>query len=239
MTNIILGFVIIHVICDFYCQTEKTAAKKRAYFKWVVYHAVVYGITALLFFIIFLPGLEVKYAAAFILSHGLIDMLKYFCGYWVKNDKVVFCVDQCLHFLTIAAIVYYIRNLDIDSLIRIELQAFLEVFGISLGMSAAWTAKLLLLHKPVNILIAYILEGYKPPKEESTDKKAGRYIGTLERMLIAVFIYLNQYSAIGLVLTAKSIARYDRIANEPDFAEYYLLGTLLSTISAVCISVIV
>ena len=136
-----------------------------------MYHAVVYGITALLFFIIFLPGLEVKYAAAFIFSHGLIDMLKYFCRHWVKNDKMVFCVDQCLHFLTIAVIVYYMKNLDRDSLVRIELQAFLDAFGISLGMSAAWTAKLLLLHKPVNILIAYILEGYKPPKEESTDKK--------------------------------------------------------------------
>lgn len=211
-------------------------------FKWVVYHAVVYGVTALLLFIIFLPGLEVKYAAAFILSHGLIDMVKYFCRHWVKNDKIVFCVDQYLHFLTIAAIVYYMRNLDIDSLIRIELQAFLDVFGISLGMWAAWTAKLLLLHKPVNIFISYVLAGYRPSEEDSTDrpdKRAGRYIGTLERMLIAVFIYLNQYSAIGLVLTAKSIARYDRITKEPDFAEYYLLGTLLSAICAVCISVIV
>ena len=204
-----------------------------------MYHAVVYGISSLLFIIIFLTCLEVKFAASFIFSHGLIDMLKYFCRHWVKNDKMVFCVDQCLHFLTIAVIVYYMKNLDRDSLVRIELQAFLDAFGISLGMSAAWTAKLLLLHKPVNILIAYILEGYKPPKEESTDKKAGRYMGTLERMLIAVCIYLNQYSSIGLVLTAKSIARYDRITKEPDFAEYYLLGTLLSTISAVCISVIV
>lgn len=39
---------------------------------------------------------------------------------------------------------------------------------------------------------------------------------------------MNQYSATGLVLTAKSIARYNKIANEKDFAEYYLLGTLIS-----------
>ena len=50
---------------------------------------------------------------------------------------------------------------------------------------------------------------------------------------------MNQYSAIGLVLTAKSIARYDKIAKEPDFAEYYLLGTLLSTVAVILISFII
>lgn len=48
-----------------------------------------------------------------------------------------------------------------------------------------------------------------------------------------IFITISQYSAIGLVLTAKSIARYDKISHEQDFAEYYLLGTLLSTICAI------
>ena len=42
-----------------------------------------------------------------------------------------------------------------------------------------------------------------------------------------------------LMLTAKSIARYDRIAKDKDFAEYYLLGTLLSTIAVVLSSFIV
>lgn len=54
-----------------------------------------------------------------------------------------------------------------------------------------------------------------------------------------MFLSLGQYSAIGLVLTAKSIARYDRIAKDKDFAEYYLLGTLMSTlIVIVCFDVI-
>jgi hypothetical protein len=44
---------------------------------------------------------------------------------------------------------------------------------------------------------------------------------------------MNQYAAMGLVLTAKSIARYDKITKDEKFAEYYLLGTLLSTASVV------
>lgn len=49
---------------------------------------------------------------------------------------------------------------------------------------------------------------------------------------------LPDYSAVGLVLTAKSIARYDRISKEQEFAEYYLLGTLLSTIYAITVSLV-
>ena len=58
-------------------------------------------------------------------------------------------------------------------------------------------------------------------------------IGTIERLIMVLFIALEQYAALGLVLTAKSIARYDKIAKEPKFAEYYLLGTLLSTMVVV------
>ena len=53
-------------------------------------------------------------------------------------------------------------------------------------------------------------------------------IGTIERIIMIILISMNQYSALGLVLTAKSIARYERISKDEGFAEYYLLGTLMS-----------
>lgn len=70
------------------------------------------------------------------------------------------------------------------------------------------------------------------------EKKAGRYIGTLERLIMVLLISLEQYSAVGLVLTAKSIARYDKISKEQTFAEYYLLGTLLSALCAIIVATI-
>lgn len=48
-----------------------------------------------------------------------------------------------------------------------------------------------------------------------------------------IFLAMNQYTAIGFVLTAKSIARYDKITKDEKFAEYYLLGTLISTLCVV------
>lgn len=51
-----------------------------------------------------------------------------------------------------------------------------------------------------------------------------------------ILLAVRQYSAAGLVLTAKSIARYDKISKESDFAEYYLIGTLLSLLSVITVS---
>lgn len=53
-------------------------------------------------------------------------------------------------------------------------------------------------------------------------------IGNLERFLIAILMFYGQYGAIGLVFTAKSVTRFDKITKEPNFAEYYLFGSLYS-----------
>jgi len=57
--------------------------------------------------------------------------------------------------------------------------------------------------------------------------RAGKYIGIIERLLICVLVYHEQYEAVGLLITAKSILRYNS-ANEEIKTEYLLVGTLLS-----------
>lgn len=63
--------------------------------------------------------------------------------------------------------------------------------------------------------------------------RAGRVVGTLERWLLTTLVVIGQFGLIGLVLTAKSVARYRKISDDPVFAEYYLLGTMYSTLMAV------
>ena len=108
-----------------------------------------------------------------------------------------------------------------------------------------WIGLILLLLKPANITIMQFTKKYRPMTTitESNDDidedisvnndNAGALIGSLERLLIALLISVGQYAAIGLVLTAKSVARYNKIAEDKQFAEYYLLGTLSSTLYAV------
>lgn len=61
---------------------------------------------------------------------------------------------------------------------------------------------------------------------------AGRLIGILERLLILFAVLAGEWSAVGLVLAAKSIARFKELEDR-DFAELYLVGTLASVLVAV------
>ncbi|SDR65268.1 hypothetical protein [Opitutus sp. GAS368] len=55
----------------------------------------------------------------------------------------------------------------------------------------------------------------------------GRVIGILERVLLYSFVLQAQYGAIGFILAAKAFTRFKALDDRP-FAEYVLIGTLLS-----------
>ncbi|NMB25750.1 MAG: DUF3307 domain-containing protein [Firmicutes bacterium] len=68
-----------------------------------------------------------------------------------------------------------------------------------------------------------------------TENPAGKYIGILERLLIFILVLSNSLEGVTFLFAAKSITRYKRISEERNFAEYYLIGTLLSIIWALAI----
>ena len=90
------------------------------------------------------------------------------------------------------------------------------------------------------VLVRAMLEqtGKLPLTEETKLNKreynVGRWIGGFERTLILIFVLINNYLAIGLVLTAKSAARFNDLSDR-EFAEYYILGTLMSTLVAIAV----
>ena len=57
--------------------------------------------------------------------------------------------------------------------------------------------------------------------------RVGEAIGIIERLLIVTFVLVGAEAAIGLVIAAKTLARFKQL-DDRDFAEYYLLGTLAS-----------
>lgn len=66
-----------------------------------------------------------------------------------------------------------------------------------------------------------------PRRSGPPPERVGQAIGVLERLLIVAFVLLRAPEAIGLVLAAKTIARFKQL-DDREFAEYYLLGTLAS-----------
>jgi hypothetical protein len=59
----------------------------------------------------------------------------------------------------------------------------------------------------------------------------GRAIGVLERAVALTLVLQGQFGALGLVVAAKSIARFKALEDR-EFAEYFLIGTLTSLLAA-------
>jgi len=63
------------------------------------------------------------------------------------------------------------------------------------------------------------------------DIARGRTIGSLERAIALTLVLLGQYGALGLLVAAKSVARFKALEDR-EFAEYFLIGTLASLLLA-------
>ena len=229
-----------HVLGDFYVQTSKLATKKEKSMKWVLLHCLCYLGVMLL---VSLPIISSDIAFAALMAailHLMIDVVKFLYLASIRKkhkmtqviDRNVFLIDQILHMVCLIGIAYWVvaGNTTINEWNGFK--DFFKVISIPGSLVLCWVLSLLIIHKPANLLIQKLLMLYKPDSKEEDKKKdnnAGRFIGTVERIIMLIFLSIGQYSAIGLVLTAKSIARYDKISKEKDFAEYYLLGTLIST----------
>jgi len=66
----------------------------------------------------------------------------------------------------------------------------------------------------------------------------GRAIGVLERALGLTLVLLGQYGALGLIVAAKSLARFKALEDR-EFAEYFLIGTLASLLLALAGGVVI
>ena len=87
--------------------------------------------------------------------------------------------------------------------------------------------------KPANIFIKLVLKHYSVnmPQEKEGGFNAGALIGTIERWLILIFVCLQRYDALGLLIATKSIIRFGE--SQTNKSEYVLAGTLLSLFIAV------
>lgn len=70
------------------------------------------------------------------------------------------------------------------------------------------------------------------PPQRASPARVGLVIGVLERLLIVGLVLGQAEAAVGLVVAAKTLARFRQL-DDRFFAEYYLLGTLASVAVAI------
>lgn len=237
--TVFILLLFAHIIGDYYFQSQKFAEQKEKSIIKVLVHSLIY---TLICFVVVIPVINkwlIIAATIVSISHLIIDVLKWTLVIRAGKDfnsekkRFIYIIDQAAHlfFIFITAIFVAIKC---DSLVTFPaINYIFEVVGIDKLQSLSYLLLALLIWKPTNITIKKVLSAYKPIVNEVTDdkvdKNVGGFIGLLERIVILLLLSISQYSAIGFILTAKSIARYNKIAENKQFAEYYLLGTLLST----------
>ncbi len=239
-TNFLI-LLLGHIIGDFYFQNSQMATNKFKKPSSFVLHIVLYtlAITS-----VCIPIWNTNLLIPIILtsaSHALIDIFKVVFSKIKKfshltNQKALgFLLDQTLHIFCMILVSIYMTKENIFITTN-GLMNWLSYMSIDYLFVVKFLILLLGNIRPCNILIKTTVQQYKPKEVTSTVAEqpitvgAGATIGALERFLITVFFVNNQYSLIGLILTAKSIARFSKLSDNKDFAEYYLMGTLLSVL---------
>ncbi len=97
---------------------------------------------------------------------------------------------------------------------------------------AAWTVRLGPLAGRVEPDRVVSVASPAPAQRRAPPTRVGEAVGIIERLLVVTFVLSHAEAAIGLVIAAKTLARFKQL-DDRDFAEYYLLGTLGSVAVAV------
>ncbi|MGG6231811.1 DUF3307 domain-containing protein [Tenacibaculum sp. SDUM215027] len=217
-----LKLLVAHLLGDFVFQPKnwvKNKEKKKIKSTKLYAHIGLHAILLLL-----ILQFNSKYWNVFLLiivSHYLVDLGKLYLQK-KKNKRLFFFLDQALHlfFLGLATYIYTPYKININT--------FLSKQNLLLF------ACLIFVTYTSSIIINILISKWNPEKgNKSTEQSlanAGKYIGFLERLLIFVFIAINQWAGVGFLLAAKSIFRFGDLTASKDrkLTEYVLIGTLLS-----------
>ncbi|MCF0054466.1 DUF3307 domain-containing protein [Dyadobacter sp. CY356] len=234
-----LLLLLAHVLADFYWQPTAWVIDKREKSfrsKYLYAHTGIVIITSY----VLLGHFQNPFPAIILgLVHGIIDIFK--LEFDKKGTTSWFIGDQIAHLVSII-----LTAIILTSSFSIELDHLKEWFN-NARIIVILTGTFLVL-SPVSFLVGMLTKPWRDeldkllPHADDNLANAGRWIGMSERLLIFVFVLLSQYSAIGFLIAAKSLLRYnDKAAAEqipPTYiskkSEYILVGTLMSYTAAIC-----
>ena len=240
LTRTILALYLAHLLTDFVLQTSGMVKQKRngkaaGYAK----HGAVYFACGVLVAGFFVRGLFLSLRFLFIvLGLTLIHLGFDWCKITLArktawaDGTAAFAIDQLAHLVTIVVAGCWIVRispgrilLDCFEVMRAPSDRVLLLIVVYVGVIFGGGYLIRFMTKP-------LLKRLQVSESAAQLSNAGMYIGWLERFLVMTALFLRSPAMAGLILTAKSIARYPEFKRE-QFAEYFLIGTLLSICAAI------
>ncbi len=214
---LLIKLILAHLLTDFVLQpktwVEQRGIKHFASGKLYL-HGFITGGLAWIF-----TGFQYwQIAIVIFITHIIIDGWKSYR----KPTAFYFLADQLLHLLVILICWYWAfvpwsavtdlwLKLKDDLLVWKTITAFVFVTA------------------PAGIFIGQLTKQWRDKLPEAENlANAGKWIGMVERTIILVFVYYGQYSAIGLLVAAKGIIRFNEKDRQEIKTEYLVIGTLMS-----------
>ncbi len=223
------GLALAHAIADFHLQPDRWIATKSQPLTLLKHAAVVLALS--------LAALGTLHWAIFALAlaHLVIDAAKVRLG---GDGPAPFLLDQAAHAATVTAVALAFPTLWTTgiwpqilppAIAETAPKFFLGLAGFIVTTQAGGYA------------VGLLMKPYRGPGIGLPDglPEAGRTIGWLERALIFLMVMMGEPAAIGFLIAAKSILRFDVATKGRDggaaertrsqeAGEYVIIGTLAS-----------
>ncbi|MGX9354486.1 DUF3307 domain-containing protein [Roseobacteraceae bacterium S113] len=202
------ALVFAHLVADFALQTKGMVENKRRPHIFAL-HIAIHGLATWA-----VLGGVWAIALFVMLAHAVIDLVKTFA----LPDKLwVFLADQAAHLATLAAICLLWPNSFGAGLWAGYIDPSLWVWGAG-ALTATFAG---------GPAVGLLMQRFAIDLEDGLPD-AGRIIGLLERGLIFVLVMIGEPAAVGFLIAAKSVLRFDTVSKGRGASEYVIVGTLAS-----------
>lgn len=231
-----LALVLAHLITDFVLQSERLVQEKKrgqlaAYVEHGVVHYLIACLLAAFLHVSWLTSVVFQLVVLGLTAfHVLLDggKLTLQRAEKIPEGTWTFLLDQVIHIAAVTGAAFLMCNPSRSDLSGwfIWLRSCEDKILLSLVVYTAviFGGGQLVRHATKALLAGEPLIAGQTQEEL---RNAGLYIGWLERFLVLTALLLDSPAAVGLILTAKSVVRYPELKSVR-FAEYFLIGTLLS-----------
>lgn len=228
-TLFLIQLIAAHLVSDFILQPDRWVEdRKDKHWKsgFLYWHCATTALIAWIF-----TGF-IYWQVPLILfgSHLAVDLWKSYR----KNGIAYFIIDQAVHIVVIFWLWIWLFPVDLKSI---------GEYMVSLNHVTGWTyaAGVIFLTQPSSVIISLLTKRWREQIEEDHGslENAGRWIGILERLIVFVLVINRQYEAIGLLIAAKSILRFNETRGAQMRTEYLLIGTLISMAIAIATGLLI
>jgi len=231
----LLAVLLAHLLADFPLQTDSLVRAKTDGIKGFLTHGAIHFATVNVALLLFTHNtLWSLYTQAILIAYAVLHIaLDYAKQLYLRAREVPdstgpFVVDQALHLLMAVAVTWALTRVSWG---EVRVAAFWtdRMKQNVLLVAVTYAAVIFAGGYLVRSMTRSLTEEMTAPAGEDKDalRNAGLYIGWLERFLVLTALMVQSPAMIGLILTGKSIARLGELKG-PKFAEYFLIGTLLS-----------